>query len=275
MSKLILAAFSRLWKCKEFLFSAGFMFLFAIYRVIDQAVSETGQIDGDGFFIIALFVGIIMAVFISLFVGMEHGSHTLRNKLIVGHKRIHVYLANYIVCTVAGWIFCACYFVPVVILGVLFCGGFQSDMTAVVLTGLCIFLLTAAYSAVFLLIAMLNSNRAVTAVVSILLALGGIVLGTKIQANLMEPEKIEMVEYTVNGEAEPVWEENPNYISNRYVRKFYETLKDLLPSGQAIQCSGVFGEIKIPSVQIFAYEFLIIFLVNGAGIAVFRRIDIK
>ena len=40
----------------------------------------------NGFFGCALFIGIVMAVFCSLFIGTEYSEGTIRNKIIIGQK---------------------------------------------------------------------------------------------------------------------------------------------------------------------------------------------
>ena len=49
----------------------------------------------NGFFGCALFIGIVMAVFCSLFIGTEYSEGTIRNKIIIGQKRGTVYLSNF------------------------------------------------------------------------------------------------------------------------------------------------------------------------------------
>ena len=46
-------------------------------------------------------VGILISIFYSLFLGTEYNDGTIRNKLIVGHKRETIYLASFITGTVA------------------------------------------------------------------------------------------------------------------------------------------------------------------------------
>ena len=40
----------------------------------------------------ALFIGIILAVFCSLFIGTEHNDGTIRNKIIVGHEKSKLFI---------------------------------------------------------------------------------------------------------------------------------------------------------------------------------------
>ncbi len=51
-------------------------------------------------------LGIILSVFISLFIGAEYEYGTIRNKIISGYDRSEIYLANIFACIIAGWIMC-------------------------------------------------------------------------------------------------------------------------------------------------------------------------
>lgn len=281
MRKLLSADFSRLYKSRVFYMAVIFMVLLAVFRFY----SATGEIPpariDDGFFVYAVFIGIVMGAFVSLFVGTEHSSHTIRNKLIVGHTRANVYLSNFIVCTVAGWIFCSCYLVFEMVLGISFEGGFVAKTADVVATIVCIYALTAVYGGIFVFITMIFTNRAATAVVCILSALALIVFGVIIIQQLEEPEKVEIMEYAVN---EPVineedikmtLEDNPRYISDKNTRKAYEILSDAFPGGQSIRLSGMIDDIKMPSAMLFLYDALIIFITNGLGIMIFKKKDLK
>ena len=59
---------------------------FPLLRYKDM--KQSGYINNldNGFFARALFIGIILAVFCSLFIGTEHNDGTIRNKIIVGQK---------------------------------------------------------------------------------------------------------------------------------------------------------------------------------------------
>ena len=87
-------------------------------------MKQSGYINNldNGFFMCALFIGIILAVFCSLFIGTEHNDGTIRNKIIVGQNYLFIkygnlfYYCNYnvycVFCSVSQrwnsftWIFC-------------------------------------------------------------------------------------------------------------------------------------------------------------------------
>ena len=46
--------------------------------------------------------GIVMAAFCSMFIGTEFSDGTMRNKLIVGHRRREIYFTNFLTCALSG-----------------------------------------------------------------------------------------------------------------------------------------------------------------------------
>ena len=41
-----------------------------------------------------IYIGLFIAIFVSIFVGKEHSQGIIRNKIIVGHSRFSIFLAN-------------------------------------------------------------------------------------------------------------------------------------------------------------------------------------
>ncbi|MDE5570029.1 MAG: hypothetical protein K2I82_05185, partial [Ruminococcus sp.] len=110
MSKLIKANFSRLFKSGIFklytAFSGGIGIFAVLMRYVDYQQNieyyntippEYHTVDGIAF------VGIwyllfAIPVFVGIFLGTEYSDGTIRNKMVVGHKRSDIYFANLIVC---------------------------------------------------------------------------------------------------------------------------------------------------------------------------------
>lgn len=276
MRKLLSADFTRLFKSREFCISALFMALFAVFRFAGANTDPSCKLD-DGFFMYAIVIGVMMASFVTLYVGAEYSSHTIRNKLIAGHTRVSIYLSNYIVCTAAGWMFCLIYLAAGLALGIPFKGFFEAQAEEVASTVFCIFLLTAVYAGIFVMLIMIYNNRAVTSVVSIFLALAMVIISVIMLNRLLEPEKIEIMEYTMNGDnLKTIYEDNPRYIADDSVRSAYEIINDFLPGGQSIQLSGMIGDdIADPPLWFYVYDIFIILITCGFGIIIFRKKDLK
>lgn len=133
-------------------------------------------------------------------------------------------------------------------------------------------ILSSVFTALFTLIAMLCQNKAHTTAGCILLTFALLFAGVYISSTLEEPEYLEAYSYTENGvTVEEPEQKNPYYISG-VKRQVYECLLDLTPGGQVIQISEM-GAKK--PVMLAVYDGLILLLVTGFGLVLFRREDLK
>ena len=116
MSKLLSANFLRLKKNKVFWGGLILMAAWGIFVPVklhmDAAQMNYADRVEDGFFGCAMFMGIFISVFCSLFIGTEYNDGTMRNKIIVGGKRSAIYLAGAAVSCAAGLAMCAAYLLP-------------------------------------------------------------------------------------------------------------------------------------------------------------------
>lgn len=94
------------------------------------------------------------------------------------------------------------------------------DIKAVLFLVLVVFMLAIVFSSIFTMIAMLNGNRTITAIISILSVFLLLLVGTYINARLDEPKMLPA--YTsINGS--PMYEEdtpNPKYLDKRHAKWF-------------------------------------------------------
>ena len=101
MRELLRANFRRLRWSKIFWIAFVGMLLWTVFLCVLQYVDQLKY--GDESYIVTLdemlfraeiVLGIVIAVFVSLFVGVEYGDGTIRNKILVGRKRRDIYMAN-------------------------------------------------------------------------------------------------------------------------------------------------------------------------------------
>lgn len=272
MRKLLRANFARLFRSKIFLLlillsaAAAVAVRIEIYRSAEEGLDSA-------FFFVAAVIGVVMAVFCSLFVGTEYSDGAIRNKLIVGHSRSAVYLSNLIVCTAAGMLFLLTFWLASVALCIALPDAFVGGAGYLLLRiGLTV-VLTAAFSALFVLLAMACQSKAIVAIISLLLALGMIFAASYISSALNEPEFYEDFVFTENG-VRPSGEKQPNA---RYLRGFqrdiYKFLYDFLPACQAMRISKAFDEGPEP---IFAaYSALIALAATAGGLVIFKKKNIR
>nr|WP_296463197.1 ABC transporter permease subunit [uncultured Acetatifactor sp.] len=275
MTKLLSANFLRLKKNKVFW---GGLILMAAWGIFVPVKLHMDAIEmnyadrvEDGFFACAMFIGIFIAVFCSLFLGTEYNDGTMRNKIIVGGKRSAIYLANAVVSCAAGLAMCAAYLLPYLCVGMPLMGAFCVPGEMVMLTMLTVLLLSAALSSVFTCIAMVCQNKAATAVICILLAFGSLMSGMVLNEMLEAPPTHMLYSLDENGEMSSSEEPNPKYLEGTK-REIVQTLYDINPGGQAIQCAGM---TAVNPLRLPLYSLAIIVLATGAGCVLFRKRDLK
>lgn len=279
MIKLLRANFARLWKNK--VFWLGFFALTA-FGILGRFGASQDSIEvhylEEAFWIQALVIGVVLAIFISLFVGTEYEDGTIRNKIISGHVRSDIYLVNVFVCCVAGWIMCLGCLISSLIVGIPLLGFFRSALSEILLQGICVFALSAAYTAIYCFFAMLISNRTITAIVCILLSFLLLFAGTIISDRLDESEYYYIPDGTLGiGEiddgSDSEWILNPDYLEGTE-RRIYETIFEITPGGQSLQLSGMVNESNRYK-KMFWASLAWIFVSCGCGLILFQRKDLK
>lgn len=279
MTKLLSANFLRLkksilfWGCLilMFLLGAGF----TLQRFWEQtAYAEFGHISyiDEVFFRYALLIGIVMAVFIPLFFGTEYSDGAIRNKLIVGHSRVSIYLSGLITAFAAALSFCAAYILAVLAVGTPLISGIRLGMAQCAVFILGTLTLTAAFSALYVLIAMNCAKKAASAVACVLGVFLLLFAAIYISARLDAPEFHTNYAFSINGQiTEEELTPNPQYLQGTE-RKVYQFLNDFLPGCQA----GQYIDMSVEDPGMLAVWSLAIAAgTTAAGAALFRRKDLK
>ena len=275
MNKLLSASLSRLRKNRVFLVLVVFMFGFGLYMSIGSYLDMkryqfVHTLDGP-FFTQIIFISIVIAIFCSLFVGTEYSDGTIRNKLIVGHSRISIYISNLIVCIIAGIAFTLSYMAASACVGIPLLGFFQMSLQMAARLILCSIVIGIAYTSLFTLAAMLIHSKAVLSVVTVVSAFLLMFAASHLQSSLSQPEM--RTDYIINEAGEVTQTEpvpNEFYLTGTK-RKVYEFLLEFLPSGQSVLL--MYGEL--PYVRIFCYDALILVSAAGIGLFAFSKKDIK
>lgn len=278
MSKLLSANFIRLWKERVFLIAIAGVFTLGAVIPISIKIAEIrlgvfNSID-PVFGQFAMFIGIVLAIFCSFFVGKEYSDGTIRNKIICGKKRTDIYLANFITCTAVSLMLCIAFFLPYLGIGIPLLGSFHMEKEIVFWLFLTVIFLSIAFASIYNLIAMLSTSKAVTASVCILLAFLFLYMGFQLKGMLNQPEIIDGTAYDENGVAYQEVEDfpNPEYLQGgeRQVVRF---LCNLIPGGQVAQCvgRGSVGELS----ELPVYSLGVILITTGVGVFVFRKKDLK
>lgn len=254
----------------------GAMFVYAVVYMLNgcrQATMDMSEYQysiDEYYFHFALLIGFFCTLFSSMFFGTEFSDGTIRNKIIVGHTRANVYMASLITTFAATllimsvWLIGALVAVPT--LGFWKTGAFRLFLFLLISV-----MFVLAYSAIFTVINMLSSNKALTVLISILLFLGLLVLASMIYNSLSEPETVSGVLLTQNGleMAEP--SPNPRYITG-VKREVFDFIVDFLPTGQGIRLWQ--QEITNP-VRMLVSSLFITVIATAGGLFAFQKKNLK
>lgn len=263
MNRLLRANFIRLWKNKIFLIGLVFMFLAGSALVLKnyQQLTVYGipvTLEST-FFDYALLIGVVSAIFCSLFIGVEYSDGTMRNKIIVGHKRLDIYFSNLFTNILVSMILCLSYLLSNIVFGIPLIGFKDFDFSKILLLFTGSMIMVIALCSIFTMISLLIQNKALPPVICIVGMFLMIGLVSEIDRMLDQPQ------YYYDNTA------NPNYLEGEE-RERYEFFYDFLPAGQGMQyASWKTGNIS----DMCLYSAGIFIVTTGIGTFFFRRKDIK
>ena len=282
MSKLLRAGFARLFKDKIFWLCTAAMFAFGVYIALYQYVVAKqadwfNPVADNIVFLFLAYGGLVYAAFCALFIGREYSDGAIRNKFIIGHTRASIYISNLIVTAVGNIIITLAYILPAAIISVFAFGWFQRPTSFIVITFIALLILAIAYAAVFTILALLNSNKSVNAVVCIALALALLATAVSMRALLYSPESyspgyvMEMDDDGVIHETPAPEVRNPYYVSG-FKRQILSVLVDLSPGGQSMQLTMY--ENDNPEI-LALWSIGLTAAISALGVLLFSRKDIK
>lgn len=247
MRKLLSANLQRLWISKSFWITVLLMVFTEAFFC--YAMSRYQPIPMDVVTFISLqCLGIFVSVFISLFFGTEYGDGTIRNKITVGHTRSNIYLASFTTAVIAITIVFFAEVITGTVLGALLYEAPAHTVTQLILAGVVGWFACISFSAIFTLIGMLFTNKALTSTINILTAFFLLFLGVYNMQMLSYPTTVGME------------------------RQIHQFLFELNPAGQILHTMSI--DIANPwKLMVFALVFSCV--LTGAGICFFKRKDLK
>lgn len=276
MIKLLTAGFTRLRKSKIFWLLSIFSIVLAlliIYSQYNQMIKYNRVIDIERLILnYSTLVGVLAAIFISLFLGVEYSDGAIKNKICIGHSRIKVYLSNLFLVTITVILAYVLFFIVMVIVGMPLFGWITVSLSNFVMRIFVVLMIIVSYCAIFTFISMVCSNKTMIAIINIMTAFGLMIGSTYCFSILNTPEYIDTAQVTDSktNDFEIVKKKNPSYPSEK-TRKIYQTIIDVIPSGQAIQVSSNASNIKY--FPIYSLTILVVF--TSSGLIIFNRKDLK
>ena len=240
MRKLLSANNRAILKSKIFWMEVIFCVLFSVWIIFANYSPEIQMTEhrlslDDSFFNMYQIMSLMLASAISLIVGTEYSDGTIRNKLVVGHTRCNIYFSTLLTNLCVTAVMLTIHGIVSYVLGYILFGAFQMNMAQLALCMMCALLCNFVFTTLFVAIAMNCSNKALTAVSSLVLSIVIMFASGFVSARLSAPEMTyDGIITTENGLMLGDTISNPLYVSGT-TRTLYEFFYDLLPTGQLMQ----------------------------------------
>ena len=247
MINLFNAGFARIFRSRAYWTILVLTVVICYFNVYNETSTWAAErICFDAVPVVIFFV----PIFVARFIGAVYEGNAIRNMLIVGKRKIEIYLANLAVCSAGSVILLAVTLLSTGILALTHHNEFVCAPGVTAFYILCAVLLTVSSTAVYTALSMLNTKTAVNAVVCILLMLG-LLIGTEIVYQALSQPETFMVLYDEGEyysiqdpeEQQRYWEEhavveqNPYYVGGTK-RKAFELLEKVNPVYQANMLSN-------------------------------------
>lgn len=272
MRDLIAANFRRMFKNN--LFWGGVLFMFFV-AVVELVSSKIEMLSGDGsaassvldslLYDGALRLSVVMAVFVSVFVGTDYSDGTIRNKITLGHHRGSIFFANLIACVSAAVLMQATHLFSLFVPGWFLFRDLTVTTNEVISLILLDMLAVNAFTAIYVAVCMISRSKSTSAIVSLLFVFSASLLSLILFQELLQPEYV-----TDSVSAELV--RNPYYIGG-IKRTLFAFLNDALPSSQIMQLES--GQVIGHAERFVIYDLAIMAFMTVGGIFVFQREDLK
>lgn len=234
MRKLLSANLSRLWKSRLFrveILTAAMATGLSLFANQFEGVSSIKYMDYP-FFSQFIYNPVILAAFITLFLGTEYSDGTIRNKLSTGHSRLAVYGANLCISMGMSVLFVLIQIVISLGIGLLLFEPFRMPLEAIITAAITACLTAASSAAIYTALAMNIQNKAISVITTISLAFAVMLMVGLIAGVLYAPEMVyEYTEKTENGLIYGPLVPNPGYIRGT-ARSIAQWVNDILPHGQ-------------------------------------------
>lgn len=276
MIKLLNAGFTRLCKSKIFWMLIMFSIGFSLFGICSKYVNfykynETVEI-GQLLLIYPVIIGIIIAIFTSLFVGIEYSDGAMRNKITIGHKRINIYLSYLIITSIASILFYVISIAVTLAIGITLFGIGTIPIKVLMIKIFVNIMVCIAFSSIYTFVVMLCSNKTITAITTIIISLFFMFFATYCYSILETPPYIETAKINdqATGQYEFVQEPNPKYPSEEK-KRIFQTLLDINPTGQTIQMLE--RESKLGVLQVYSLGIIIVF--TTLGLVLFEQKELK
>ncbi len=237
------------------------------------------------------YIGLFIAMFVSIFVGKEHSEGIIRNKIIVGHSRISIYLSNLIISIIVSVLCELIYMTIMFLIGSYIYKPLQMPISQLLIIILNSILIIITYCSIYNLISMKCSEITVSVVICVVIFAIMFVAEILIGETANKPKYITSASWDNGVRIILSQEPNPNYPGDNIVN-LAKNINLLLPQGQAnlITNSKLMTSEEI-SEQLYTkeeieesikslyqmpiYSIILISVINISGLYLFSKKELK
>ena len=270
MIKLLKAGFFRLKKDVIFWL---FIFLtigiagFTLFRYLSIEGAPLDKILNE----FIMYIGLFIAIFVSIFVGKEYGQGIIRNKIIVGHSRISIFLSNLIISIVVSLLCEIIYLIIIFLIGIPLYGQMQMSFSQFAIVLLNTALVIISFCSIYNFITMICSEITISISICIILFVAMFVAQAALGFTANSRKYIEHA-FWDNGNKYIISQEpDPNYPGDEKVKQA-RTLYLSIPQGQAMKIGG--NDLTY-SAQMAISSIILIGVVNIVGVCIFSKKELK
>ena len=270
MIKLLKAGFFRLKKDVIFwlfIFLTIGMAGFTLFRYLSVEGAYLDKILNE----FIMYIGLFIAIFVSIFVGKEYGQGIIRNKIIVGHSRISIFLSNLIISIVVSLLCELIYLIIVFLIGIPLFGQMQMSFSQFAIVLLNTALVIISFCSIYNFITMICSEITISISICIILFVAMFVAQAALGFTANSRKYIEHA-FWDNGNKYIISQEpDPNYPGDEKVKQA-RTLYLSIPQGQAMKIGG--NDLTY-STQTAISSIILIGVVNIVGVCIFSKKELK
>lgn len=217
---------------------------------------------------------IVSSILISTLLGFDYSNGSIKNKIIVGHSRLKIYISNLISTYLIILTIYLIYVLIICLSGIFLFKNLTFNFKFLI-NIIILFLIILSYASISVFIAMTINNDIVSPVLNVLNSFILIIISFILLSVLSESKYLHSDDGTYINDAgiEVIDTENPMYI-NGNKRTIYEIIVNILPTGEAFQKSRD-RDINTNSYQMLGYSISFIIITNTLGIYLFYNKELN
>lgn len=268
MIKLLKAGFFRLKKDVVFWLFIFLTIGLAIFSLFRHEETKLDVLINE----FIMYIGLLIAIFVSIFVGKEYSQGIIRNKIIVGHSRISIFFSNLIISIITSILCEIIYLVFVFFIGIPLFGQMQMPLSQFALVILNTILVIISFCSIFNFIAMICSEITISTTICIILFIAMFIAQGSFALTANSNKYINHTYTDENGNTHIISQEpNPNYPGDQKVKQA-KIIYLSIPQGQAMEI----GNNDLESLQQMPiYSISLIVIINILGVYIFSKKELK